>query len=225
MLRRLISNLRSWLGSSSEPDWAPQPDVEAAIDEARLQDQRLRNEAAKVIAEKIVLDSRIKELAVTVGESRSLARESLARSDEARSTGDEGAASRWAELALLHAGSLRTSEDDLASLRSRYGETWNRAEEAKNAIQENAAGLGDLSGGRAPSSEIIDSLVSAFSTSIADETPSPDSLERLIDRHEGEGSSRADLGELEPGRHERREAVDMTDTDARLDALRAELDR
>lgn len=225
MLRRWISNLRSWLGSSSEPDRTPQPDVEAAIDEARLRDQQLRNEAAKVIAAKIVLISRIKERAVAVGESRALARESLARSDEARSTGDEGAASRWTELALLHAGSLRASEDDLALLRSRYGETWNRAEEAKSAIQDNAEGLDESIGGQPARFEVIDNLARALSTSIEDETPSPDSLESLIDRHEGEGSSRADLGELEPGRHERREAVNMTEADARLEALRAELDR
>lgn len=225
MLRRWISNLRSRLRSSTEPDRAPQPDVEAAIDQARLRDQQLRNEAAKVIADKIVISSRIKELAAVVGESMALARESLVRSDEALSAGDEDASAKWAELARSYAGSLRASEDDLASLRGRYREVWNSAEEAKSAIQENAAGLEELSGGRAARSEIMDNLTGTLSTSIEDETPSPESLESLVDRLEGESSARADIQSLGPGRHEGPEAVNMSEADARLDALRAELDR
>lgn len=225
MLRRWISSLESWLGSSSEPDSAPRPDVEAAIDEARRRDQQLRNETARAIAEKIVLGSRIEELATAAGESEALARESLVRSDEARGRGDETGASRWAELALLHAGSLRALEDDLASLLIRYRATWNRAEETKSAIHDNAAGIEELSGGRPARSEIIDDLARALSTSIEDETPSPESLGSLIDRRASEASSRADLGEIEPGRHERTVPVDMTEAGLRLDALRADLDR
>lgn len=225
MLRRSIAKLRSWLGSSSEPDRAPEPDVDAVIDDARLRDQQLRNEAARVIGEKIVLSSRVKELAVNVGESRALARESLARSDEARSAGDEGMAAKWSDLARSHAGSLRASEDELASLRSRYRERWVRAAETKSAIQDNAAALEELSSGQADESGPIETLTAALSTSIVDETPSPESLDSLVDRLVAEGSSHADPRRLEPGRHERREAVNMAEADARLDALRAEFDR
>lgn len=225
MLRRWISNLRSWLGSSSEPDRAPQPDVEAAIDEARLRDQQLRNEAARVIAEKIVLVSRIEELAVAIGESRALARESLAKSDDALSAGDEDASAKWSDLARSHAGSLRDSEEGLASLRSRYGEVWSRAEKATSAIRDNAAELEELSERQAVGSEAINDLARTLSTSIEDATPTPEALATLIDRLEDEGFARADIRRLEPGRHERREAVNMAEADARLEALRAEFDR
>lgn len=225
MLRRWISNLRSWLGSSSEPDTVPQPDVDGVIDDARLRDQRLRNEAARVIGEKIVLSSRVEELAVAVGESRSFAYESLARSDEALSAGDEDAAARWLDLARSHAGSLRASEDDLASLKSRYRESWVKAEDTKRAIQDNAAEMEDLGGGQTVGSGIAETLIAALSTSIEDETPSPESLDSVVNRLVAEGSARADSRRLEPGRHERREAVNMADADARLDALRAELGR
>lgn len=225
MLRRSISKLRSWFGSSSEPDRTPQPDVESAIDEARVRDQQLRNEAARAIADKIVLNSRIEELAVAVGESRALARESLKRSDEAVSAGDEGTSAKWSDLARSHAGSLRTSEDHLALLRSRYRERWLSAAETKGAIQDNAAALEELTRGRADGSGIIETLTAALSTSMVDETPSPESLDSVVDRLVTEGSARADPRRLEPGRHERREAVKMTEADARLDALRAEFDR
>ncbi len=225
MLRRLISSLRPRLGSSTEPDPSPTSDVDAVIDDARLRDQQLRNEAARAIGEKIVLRSRIEELAAVVGESMALARESLVRSDEALSAGDEGGSAKWAELARSYAGSLRASEADLASLRSRYREVWIRSEEAKSAIQENAAGLEELSGGPDATSEIMDNLAGTLSTSIEDETPSPESLESLVGRLEGESSARADIQSLGRGRHEGPEAVNMTGADARLDALRAELDR
>lgn len=225
MLRRSIAKLSSWLGSSSESDTAPQPDLGAAIDDARLRDQQLRNEAARAIGEKIVLGSRIEELAAVVGESMALARESLLRSDEALSSGDEVGSAKWAELARSYAGSLRASEDDLDSLRSSYRAAWNRAEEAKSAIQENAARLGELSGGPAARSEIMDNLAATLSTTIEDQTPSPESLEILVDRIEGEGSARADIQSLGRGRHEGPEPVNMTEAEARLDALRAELDR
>lgn len=225
MLRRSISKFRSWFGSSSEPDRAPQPDVEKAIDEARVRDQQLRNEAARAIADKIVLSSRIEELAVVVGESRALARESLKRSDEALSAGDEGTSAKWSDLARSHAGSLRASEDDLASLRGRYRERWASAVETKSAIQDNAAALEELSRGQADGSGMIETLTEALSTSIVDETPSPESLDSVVERLVTEGSARADFRRLEPGRHERLEAVNMAEADARLDALRAEFDR
>lgn len=225
MLRSWISNLRSWLGPSSEPDGAPQPDMEAAVDEARVRDQELRNEAARAIADKIVLLARIEEVAVVVGKSRALAGESLARSDEALSAGDEDTAEKWSDLARSHAGSLRASEDDLASLRSRYRERWLSAVETKNAIQDNAAALGELSRGQTDATGMTETLTGALSTSIVDETPSPESLGGVVDRLVAEGSARADFRRLEPGRHERRQAVNMTEADARLDALRAESDR
>lgn len=226
MLRRFISSLKSWLGSSPEPDpGLPAFDVDAAIDDARLRDQQLRNEAAKAIGEKIVLGSRIEELAAVVGESKALARESLVRSDKALADGDEGDSARWAELARSYAGSLRAWEDALASLRARYREAWNRSEDAKRAIQENAAGLEELSGERSSRSELMDNLTGTLSTSIEDETPSPESLESLVDRLEGESYASADIQSLGRGRHEGPEAVNMAEADARLDALRAELDR
>lgn len=225
MLRRSISNLRSWFGSSSGPEGAPQPDVEAAIDEARVRDQQLRNQAARAIADKIVLLSRIEEVAVVVGKSKALARESLARSDEAMSAGDEGTAEKWSEFARSHAGSLQASEDDLSSLRSRYRERWVSAAETKSAIEDNAAALGGLNSERTDATEVIETLTAALSTSIVDETPSLESLDGVVDRLVAEGSARADSRRLEPGRHERREAVNMAEADARLDALRAEFDR
>lgn len=162
---------------------------------------------------------------MAVGESRALARESLVRSDEARSAGDEGASARWADLARSYGGSLRASRDDLGAMRLRYREAWDRAEEAKGAIEGNASGLEELAGGQDVGSDIIGNVAGALSTSIEDDTPSPEALESLVDRLEGEGSARADLQSLGRGRHESPEAVNMTGTGARLDALRAELDR
>lgn len=203
---------------------APQPDMEAAIDEIRTRDQQLRNEAARAIADKIVLLSRIEEVAVLVGKSRALAHESLARSDEASSTGDEGTAEKWSALARSHAGSLRASEDDLAFLRSRYRERWASAAETESAIQDNATALGELNRGQTDATGAIETLTAALSTSIVDETPSPESLDGEVDRYVTEGSARADLRRLEPGRHERRKTVNMAEADARLEALRAEFD-
>lgn len=198
--------------------------MEVAIDEARMRDQQLRNEAATAIADKIVLISRIEELAVAVGESRALARESLARAGEAQSAGDEGTSTKWSDVARSHAGALRASEDDLATLRSRYRERWVTAAETKSAIGDNAAALEELRAGQAEESGAIEALTAVLSTSIVDETPSPESLDNVVDRLMTEGAARADFRRLEPGRHERREAGNMTGAEARLDALRAEFD-
>lgn len=224
MLRRSISKLRSWLGTSSEPERAPRPDVKTAIDGARVRDQQLRNEAATAIADKIVLISRIEELAIAVGESRALARESLARAVEAQSAGDEGTSTKWSDVARSHAGALRASEEGLTSQRSRYRERWDRAAELKSAIRDNAAASEGLRTGQAEESGTIETLTAALSTSIVDETPSPESLDSVVDRLMTEGSARADFRRLEPGRHERRETGNMTGAEARLDALRAEFD-
>lgn len=227
LLRRWIWSLKSWLRSSTGTETTSPVDAEAVIEEARLQDQHLRNRAATAIAEKVVLSSRIKQDAAAAGEARALARHCLFRSDEARAAGDEDTASKWAEEARTHAAALQVSEHEKASLQSRYREAWETAERAKAAIRENASELRDLSRERPEASGRVETVIQILSTSIEDEAPSPDSLDDLVDRLEDDALARAGLPKYPSGlaQQESGEAVNMTQAESRLDSLRAESDR
>lgn len=149
MFRRLISSLRSRLGSSSEPD-IPDPsiDIEAVIEKARLRDQQLRNRAARAIADKVVLVSRIRE----------------------------------------SAAAEEVNEETFTSWLDRYREAWDEAETSKDAIGENVAELVEIKTQHPAFTDVVDTVTRVMSTSIEDETPSPESLEGLVGRPEREAS-------------------------------------
>lgn len=224
MLRRLISSMKSRFTSPPERDELAHVDTDEVMDEARLRDQKLRNQAARSIGEKIVLRTRIQKTARMVGETRELARRALAEAGHARAGGDEEAVADWSQLARAHAGRMQAGEDDLASLRSLYREAVTRAAEARSAIDENAMRLRALAPGRQELADVVDQTVGVMSTTIEDETPTPETLEEEVECLVAQAA--ADVpGPDPPGpdEQERPGTAEVADGDDGLEALRAEL--
>lgn len=223
MLRRLLSSLKS-RASAPERDETASFDVEGTLDEARLRDQQLRNQAAVAIGQKTVLQTRIRETAKEIGEARALASRALVEAGDARAVGDEEGVSAWSREAHAQAARIRAAEGDRASLRSRYREVSTHAEETRRAIDENAMGLRALSSGSQEMAEVVEQLVNVMSTTIEDVTPTPEALDDEIEILEAEAAAGAPArGSSALGEKERRGGVETAAADSGLEALRAEL--
>jgi phage shock protein A len=212
----------------------PEIEIQAAIDETRKRDQDLRNQAAKVIAHKTQLNSQIEKAAGSVGEAREMAKQALVKADEAKTAGDQAGTSKWTQAAQSLAMKLQAAENNLASLKAQYETAVSQAEQAKEAVQANAMRVQELSAKRlemlgsieqAKMQEAVNSAVQSMSTSIVDEGPNLDAVERKIEQRKAEAMAKAELHEATPegAEQELRKEVNMAEADAKLDELRREL--
>ncbi len=234
MFQRWIAYIKSWFKKTSEEMMDPEIEIQAAIDETRKRDQDLRNQAAKVIAHKTQLNSQIEKAAGSVGEAREMAKQALVKADEAKTAGDQAGTSKWTQAAQSLAMKLQAAENNLASLKAQYETAVTQAEQAKEAVQANAMRVQELSAKRlemlgsieqAKMQEAVNSAVQSMSTSIVDEGPNLDTVERKIEQRKAEAMAKAELHEATPegAEQELRKEVNMAEADAKLDELRREL--
>lgn len=234
MLQRWIAYIRSWFEKTSEDVMDPEIEIRASIDEARRRDQDLRNQAAKVIAHKTQLNSQIEKAAESVGEAREMAKQALVKADEAKGAGDDGGVTKWTQAAQSLAMKLQAAENNLTSLKGQYETAVTQADQAKEAVQANAMRVQELSARRlemlgsleqAKMQEAVNNAVQSMSTSIVDEGPNLDAVDRKIEQRKAEAMAKAELHEVTPegAEDELRKAVNMAEADAKLDELRSEL--
>lgn len=234
MLRRWIAYIKSWFKSTSEQVMDPEIEIQSSIDEAKARDQALRNQAAKVIAHKTQLNSQIERGADSAGEAKEMAKQALLKAEEAKAAGDAANAAKWTQAAQSLAMKLQAAENNLASLKSQYETALTQADKAKEAVQANAMKVQELSARRlemlgsieqAKMQEAVNNAVQSMSTSIADEGPNLDAIEDKIERRRAEAMAKAELHEATPegAEDELRRAVNMSEANAKLDELRAEL--
>lgn len=234
MFQRWIAYIKSWFKTTSEQVMDPEIEIQASIDEAKARDQDLRNQAAKVIAHKTKLNSQIERAADSVGEAKEMAKQALVKADEAKTAGDGAAVTKWTQAAQSLAMKLQASENNLSSLKGQYETAVGQAEQAKEAVQSNAMKVQELSARRlemlgsleqAKMQEAVNNAVQSMSASIADEGPNLDGIEDKIEMRKAEAMAKAELRESTPegAEDELRKAVNMTEADAKLDELRAEL--
>lgn len=234
MLSKWWEYIKSWFKSTSEKAMDPEIEIQMAVDQAKKKDQELRNQAAKVIAHKTQLESRIEKAAGDVGEAREMAKQALMKADEAKKSGDEAGVTKWTQAAQSLAMKLQASENNLSSLKSQFESSVAQAEQAKTAVQTNAMKLQELSARRmellgsleqARMQETVNDAVSSISVTVDDSVPSLDEVEQKIEQRKSEAMARAELHEATPegAEAELRKEVDMAQADQKLDELRSEL--
>jgi phage shock protein A len=234
MFKRWIAYIRSWFKSTSEQMMDPEIEIQSAIDEAKRQDQDLRNQAAKVIAHKTQLGSQIERAAEDVGEAKEMAKQALIKGDEAKKAGDEAGVTKWTQAAQSLAMKLQASENNLASLKEQFATAQTQAEQAKEAVQTNAMKVQELSAKRmemlgsleqAKMQEAVNSAVQSMTASVSDEGPSLDAVETKIEQRKAEAMARAELHEATPegAEAELKKAINMAEADSKLEELRTEL--
>ena len=115
MVKRIWGYLKTLFRVKAEGAMNPEIENEQAIQEAREQDQRLRNQAAKVIAHRTTIEQKMESSADTVGEARETAKQALLRAEDAKAKGDADGVSKWTNAAQSLAMKLQASESTLES--------------------------------------------------------------------------------------------------------------
>ena len=232
--KRLWGYIKALFRSKAEAAMDPEIEIEQAIHEARERDQDLRNQAAKVVAHRTQLESKIERAADDVGEARELAKQALLKAQESTAGGDAEGADKWTRSAQGLAMKLQAAENNLTSLKGQYESAAAQADEAKTAVQQNALRLQELAAKRmellgslqqAKMQESVNKAVEAISSTFDDDAVSLDKVEDKIEQRKAEAMARAELREATPegAELELREAVSLSQADAKLDELKAEL--
>ncbi len=233
-LRRLWGYIRTWFRTRTEAAMDPEIEIEQAINEAKRRDQELRNQAAKVVSHRTMLEQKIEKAADDAGEARELAKQALVKAQEAQNAGDTEAQQKWTRTAQSLAMKLQAADNNLASLKGQYEAATNQADQAKSAVSQNAMRLQELAAKRmeligslrqAEMQESVNKAVESMSVTLSDDMPSLDKVEEKIQARKSEAMARAELREATPegAELELREAVSLSQADAKLDELKAEL--
>lgn len=232
--KRLWGYIKTLFRVKTEAAMDPEIEIEQAIHEAKKRDQDLRNQAAKVVAHRVQLESKIERAADDVGEARELAKQALLKAQESTAGGDAAGAEKWTKAAQGLAMKLQASENNLSSLKSQYESAVEQADDAKKATQQNALRLQELAAKRmelvgdlqqAKMQESVNEAVEAISATMDDDQVSLSKVEEKIEQRKAQAMAKAELREATPegAESELREAVSMAQADAKLDELKAEL--
>jgi len=234
MFSRILAYLKALFTTTAEKAMDPAIEIEAAINTAKKQDQELRNQAAKVVSHRTQLDSQIDRAADDAGEAREMAKQAILKAEESRKAGDTAGVEKWTRAAQSIAMKLQAAENNLSSLKEQYSVAQTQSEQAKVAVQQNAMKLQELSARRmellgqleqAKMQEAVNEAVATMSSSLSDSGPSLDQIEVKIEKRKADAMARAELTEATPegAEAELRAAINVSQADAKLEELRAEL--
>ena len=233
-LKRLWGYITTLFKGSAERMMKPEVEIEQAINEAKKRDQELRNQAAKVVAHRTQLESKMEKAADDVGEAREMAKQAILKAEEAKASGDAAGQEKWTKAAQSIAMKLQASENNLSTLKAQYENASTQADKAKAAVQQNAMRVSELAAKRmellgsleaAKMQESVNKAVDAMSNMPDYEMPSLEKVEEKIEARKAEAMAKAELREATPegSELELKEAINMVQADAKLEELKAEL--
>lgn len=232
--RRLWGYITTLFKRTAEGVMNPEVEIEQAINEAKKRDQQLRNQAAKVVAHRTQLESKMEKAADDVGEAREMAKQAIMKAEESKAAGDVAAQDKWTKAAQSIAMKLQASENNLNTLKAQYETASSQAEQAKTAVQQNAMRVSELAAKRmellgtleaAKMQESVNKAVDAMSNTMDYDMPSLEKIEEKIEIRKAEAMAKAELREATPegSEMELKEAISMAQADAKLEELKAEL--
>jgi phage shock protein A len=234
MFKRLWNYLKTLFRVKSEQAMDPEIEVEQAIQEARERDQQLRNQAAKVVAHRTMLDQQIEDAAEEAGKAKEMAKQALLRADAATRAGNAEESAKWTRTAQALATRLQAASANLESLKKQYEVAIQQADQAKVAVQQNAMRVQELASKRmqllgslqqAKMQETVNDAVQSMSSTLGAEGPSLSQVEQKIDQRLAEAQAKAELYEATPegAEYELEQSVSLAQADATLADLRKEL--
>lgn len=234
MLKRIWGYIKQLFRGAAESAMDPEVEIEQAIQEARAADQRLRNQAAKVIAHRTQLESKIEQAAADLGEAREMAKQALLKAEEAKNASDAEGVDKWTRAAQSLAMKIQAAESNVNGLKEQYEVALQQSEDAKTAVQQNAMRVQELAAKRmqllgkleqAKMQEAVNSAMESMTASLEREAPSLSKVEEKIEGRLAGAKAHTELREVTPegAEQELKEAVSLSQADAKLEELRKEL--
>lgn len=234
MLKRVWGYIKALFRTTAENAMKPEIEIEQAIQEAKKQNQALREQAAKVIAHRAQLERKIEKSADTVGETREMAKKALLKANDSTNAGDAEGTEKWTRAAQSLALKLQAAENNLTGLKSQYEIAMGQSDDAKTSVEQNAMRLQELAAKRmellgrleqAKMQEVVNTAVESIGSTLDIEAPSLDRVEAKIEERVANAQAKAELREATPegAEAELREAISLAGADSKLDELKAEL--
>jgi phage shock protein A len=119
----------------------PKIQIQQAIEEAQRTHQQLTQQAAAVIGNQRQLEMKLARQMSEVEKLQGSARQALVLADQARAGGDVVKAQRYEETATTFATQLVAAEQSMENLKSMHDQALRAAEQAKEAVEQNASRL------------------------------------------------------------------------------------
>lgn len=212
----------------------PKVQLEQAISEAKDQHDRLRGQAANVIANQKQTELRLNRALEELERINGNARQAVKMADDASRAGDRERMERYTDAAEQFANRLVTLETDIESLKSLYFQSSEAADQAKAAVEQNADLLQKKLGQRqallsqldqAKMQETVNSAMNTLSEAVGEDVPTFEQVRDKIEARYAKAKATAELTEsnLEAQMHEVEQAARKIEARSRLDAIRSDL--
>lgn len=212
----------------------PRIQLEQAIAEAQAQHQRLREQAATIIANQKQAELRLNRTMEEYERATGNARSALVMAQEARGAGDAARAAELESAAQSIATRMVQLETDVEDQKSMVLQATQAADQAKAAVQQNAQVLQQKLGERqkllsqleqAKMQETLNSAMGALNEAVGADVPTFDQVRTKIEARyaKAKGAAEVSAGTVQTTILEIEAATKNREATARLDALRVEL--
>ena len=237
----MIQQIKKWwkyltakADSEFEKNADPKIQLEQAIRESKEQHQRLKEQAANVIAHQKQTEMRLDKSMVELEKLTSNARQAVMMADEAMQRGDETKAVEYTSAAEAFAQRLIAVETEVEDLKALHLQATQSANEAKTAVNQNSDRLQTKLAERqkllsqldqAKMKEQMNEAMDSLTEQVGTDTPSLDQVRDKIENRLAKAQASSDLSasSTEGRMAEIEAAAQGTQAKARLEKLKSEL--
>lgn len=227
--------MSAWFGAKVDEKADPKIQIQQAIEDAQRQHEALTRQAAAVIGNQHQLELKLDRQLGQIEQLQAQARQALVLADKSRTEGDTAKADEFEQTAGVLANQLVTAEKSAADLKQLHDQSIGAAQQARQAVQDNAALLQDKLAERtkllsqleqAKMQEQVSASLNQMSELAAPKnTPSLEEVRDKIERRYANALGQADLASNSvAGRMlEVKKATTNMAAQSRLDEIRASL--
>jgi phage shock protein A len=233
-LRRMWKYLAAKFGSDFEAKADPKIQLEQAIAEANAQHQRLKEQAANVVANQKQAELKLNRSMDELEKANAMTRQSLVMAAEAEKAGDTKRATELTQSAETLATRLVQLEADVEEQKAFVLEASQAADQAKGAVQQNSAALQAKLAERnklmsqldqAKMQEQLTKAMGSLNEAVGQDVPTFDEVRSKIEQRYARAKSMNEINEagVENRMLEIEQATRNSSAQARLSELRSEL--
>jgi phage shock protein A len=196
--------LIGWLGVKFEEKADPKVQLEQAVAEAQEQQQRLKEQAASVIAHQKQTEIRLNRAMDELEKVNANAQQAVLMADEAAKSGDQAKVSQYASSAEAFANRLIALEREVEDLKAMQLQSTQAANQAKAAVQTNASALQQKLAERqkllsqldqAKMQEQMNTAMTSLSETVGDDVPTLNEVRDKIEARYAKAKGMAELTE------------------------------
>lgn len=234
VLKKWWKYLAAKFNRNFEKNADPAVQLEQAIAEAQTQHQRLKEQAANVIASQKQSELRLNSKLAELEKLNANARQALMMASDAQKAGNGTKADQYSSAAETIANQLIQVEKDVESLKAMVLESAQASDQAKAAVQQNSRILQQKLAEKnkllsqleqAKMQEEMNKAMTQLQETVGDDVPTLDEVQQKIEARYAKAKASSELQEtsVESRMLEVEQATANVEAHQRLDAMRAEL--